>query len=445
MSGLPYCFSNSRESIILSNMFIIARIKHFPVLLLVTLFLGSCAGLPDRSAYLEQGRSTPGIDGLEFGLCHAGYSLSDEEYALLDEMRVQWMRIDFSWNNLEKEPGVWDFEKMDAYVDRAVKGGKKILAILDYDTAWLHMGKDKSRRIERGELPRYLNYVEKVVKRYGRKLDALEIWNEPNTSRFWTASDDDFFRLTNETLDLLDRIAPDIPVAVGSVFYHPILGAGLYIGKLIDAGILDKADALSIHPYSLTYSVLEDRVATVRNRLADEGYDTPVWITEMGFPTGGGYPHRISLDEQAEVVAKSLTMLAASGAELVIWYELRDSRNPEDVEEGMSSEAFFGLAYPDFRKKPGAIPYSILARTLKGAKFIPEMWPPRDPGEGDLYQAHFALRNGSGCAVLWTLGGEVSVKNPGGKIVDLTTGQEVLQTEDLYDVTVGTTPLLFTW
>lgn len=410
--------------------------KRYLIFPFLTVLFLSCVSTPERDSYIPLSRGTPGIHGLEFGLCHAGYSGSDEEYSLLDELGSQWMRIDFSWSKLEKEPGVWDFEVLDRYVERASENNKKILAILDYDTPWLHEGKDKSRKIDREELPFFLNYVETVVDRYGNRLGAVEIWNEPNTSRFWTGSDKSFFHLTLETLELLDTIAPELPVAVGSVFYHPLVGAEKYVEKIVSSGILDKADALSIHPYSFSNRVIERRVTDVRRILYENGYDTPVWITEMGYPTGGGYPHRVSLEEQAEVVAKSITMLAASGVELIIWYELFDSRLPEDVEPGMSSEAFFGIAWRDYRKKPGAVPYSILAKTLAGAEFIPAVQEPLEGSVENLYQAQFKLADGRRAFVIWSLRGKNRVDMQGGRLIDLTTG------DDLSDSLVGKKPVL---
>ena len=41
-----------------------------------------------------------------FGLCHAGYSASDKEYDLLNDLGNNWLRVDFSWASIEREVGV---------------------------------------------------------------------------------------------------------------------------------------------------------------------------------------------------------------------------------------------------------------------------------------------------------------------------------------------------
>jgi hypothetical protein len=37
-----------------------------------------------------------------FGMCHAGKTKSEDEYSLLDDLGVEWLRIDFRWDKIEK-------------------------------------------------------------------------------------------------------------------------------------------------------------------------------------------------------------------------------------------------------------------------------------------------------------------------------------------------------
>ena len=403
-------------------------------LLITVLFFLSCAGMPDRTLYIIPDVKTQNFSGLQFGICHAGYSRTDEEYELLDELGVTWVRIDFQWNKMEKNRGEWDFSSYDSFMDKADEEGMNVLAILDYDTDWLHEGKDKSRTISLKELPLFLEYVKVVAERYGQRVGAFKIWNEPNTRRFWTGSDEDFFELTRQSLDLLKSLTPHIPVAVGALFYNPVVGARSYLKRLINSGVLDKADAISIHPYALSPAILEERLLDVRSLVAEAGYSTPIWITEAGFPTGGTYPNRVELEDQAQTLAEALTRMSASGVEMITWYCLFDSRNSEEIVPGMSSEAFFGIVWPhkktnpldlaysfgpdypveninwpEYDWKPGAIPFSILANELKGAAFVPEIMNFPGRNTSFLYQAMFRREDGRRILVLWSLGPDVEI------------------------------------
>lgn len=418
--------------------------KIISALITIALLI-SCTSIPDRSDYRVPDQDAKNFEGLQFGLCHAGYSRSEEEFDLLDALGARWIRIDFRWSKMEKAPGEWDFSYFDDFLDSTDARGKKVLAILDYDTPWLHEGRDTSRRISPEELPLFLEYVRVVAARYGDRVGAFEIWNEPNTKRFWTGSDAQFFDLTRKSLDVLKVVAPDTPVAVGSLFYNPIVGARGYLKKLIKSGALDKADALSLHPYVLSPSVMESRILDARELVAEAGYSTPIWITEAGFPTGGSYPNRVKLEKQGIEFAKALTGLSASGVELITWYELSDRQNPEDVEKGLSSEAFFGLVWPDYTWKPGAYPYSIIANELADGEFRPDVFEFGLNNASSLYQAHFVFNEGTRKIILYSKGKSVEIDlsqwGEEGDVIDLLTGKKLIQDSDI-SLTVGKDPLM---
>jgi polysaccharide biosynthesis protein PslG len=163
------------------------------------------------------------LEGINWGACQAGHTLEEEEFELMDSLGVKWIRNDFAWHKLETSPGVWDFTYYDQMMDLAEQYGKKVLIVLVYDVSWLYQENDKRRNITPNRLPSYLNYVETVAKRYGTRASGFEIWNEPNTPIFWNGSMDNFWELTRQTVLSLKKIVPDTPVAVGSLFYHPLL------------------------------------------------------------------------------------------------------------------------------------------------------------------------------------------------------------------------------
>jgi hypothetical protein len=376
------------------------------------------------------------------GICHGGNSRSDEEYALLHQLGIKWTRVDFKWNNMEKVQGEWDFSVYDHFLAKAEEEGIRVLAILDYDTDWLNP--DKGKYVSPEQMPLFLDFVTKVAERYGSRVGAFEIWNEPNTNRFWTGTNKEFFQLTSQTLDLLKTISPDTPVAVGSLFYNPIVNAKSFLRELIRAGVLEKADALSLHPYVLSPVSLEKTILDARNLLLQEGFSTPIWITEAGFPTGGSYPNKIKLEKQSYVIAEAITRLAAAGVELITWYNLFDSKNPENMKFGMSSEAYFGIVRPDYEWKPGATAFSILAKELSGSVFSPEMIGFEGKNVKSLYQARFLRTDSEERVVLWSFGPLVTV-DPGFpgrsvKVINLVSGREFLLENQLLEVSVE--PLL---
>jgi hypothetical protein len=57
------------------------------------------------------------IPGDFFGMVHAGNTETSEEYALLDEMGVEWILYTFYWYRIEREKGQFDFSHYDSYVE----------------------------------------------------------------------------------------------------------------------------------------------------------------------------------------------------------------------------------------------------------------------------------------------------------------------------------------
>ncbi|MDC7235389.1 MAG: cellulase family glycosylhydrolase [Spirochaetales bacterium] len=364
-----------------------------PGIFLLLLLLGSCRSFTDsRSAHFNPEEHYP----VQFGICQVGsmwpedngsfrsspsayetgiwrhYQETPLKLELFDQMGIQWWRSDFSWRHLEPMEGHWSFQRYDWLVEAAAENNKKVLALLVYDTPWLYGEENRSRDIRAGELEHYLNYARTMAERYGDRLGGFEIWNEPNFGRFWNGRDEDFFTLTKETVRVLKEAAPHVPVAVGALSYHPVTGGKSFLKKMIEAGALEGADAVSIHPYGASIETAARRVAELRTLLRDSGYDHRIWITEMGFPTTGLYPHRVELEDHYASTIEALTLMYAAGADLITWYKLLDSYNPEEAGLIVHSERSFGLMSRKKEWKPGAHAYALLARELQGKTYTPD-------------------------------------------------------------------------
>lgn len=300
-----------------------------------------------------------------------GYLSGRYKQELLDEMGIQWVRVDFSWKNLEPEQDEWYFKNFDRFVAGAREQNKKVLAVLAYDVHWRYDKDGSCRNIQPEELHHYLNYVKTITQRYGEDIAALEIWNEPNFKRFWKGSEEDFFHLTKETLKVLDETVPHIPVAVGALSYHWSMRGRTFLKNMIKAGVLDGADAVSIHPYGVSLQASAARVEGVQKLLNKHQLDHEIWITEIGYPTTGLYPHRVRLENHASFTGKALVLMAASGADMITWYKLFDKYTPDEKPFYTGSESSFGLLYPDYSRKPGAYSYSSLSAALQNSTYNP--------------------------------------------------------------------------
>jgi len=318
----------------------------------------SCSTSPKTSS--NQVAIPPDYLGLVAGM-------SIEEYPLLNVMQPVWVRKVFNWSQIERQKDNFDFSFFDNFVNNAKTNDKKVLACLAYSTPWINNGKDIDY-IAREDFKYFINYVEVTVKRYKGKVDAWEIWNEPNWL-FWKGTDKEFFELSRLTADKIREVDPDAYIVGGSFQRLPYN----FITNMKLAGALEKLDALSFHPYDINPKGairLLDNFFKLASRLNFKG---DIWISEIGYPTSGWYPSTVSLKKMPSYVIKTIAPAAARGARVIIWYDFNDSYKFGEYPSTFDSELHFGLVYKDFTRKSGAWAYELCARYIPGTKYNPEL------------------------------------------------------------------------
>jgi hypothetical protein len=289
-----------------------------------------------------------------------GWQLADDDYAVIDDLGVSWFRRTFFWETIEKVQGEWNFSNYDVYVDDAKTHDKKLLAILAYGAPWLPHSKPDE--VTKEDLPLYLNYIREIVGRYKGRIDAYEIWNEPNMSRMWKGSRKDFINLVKAAVSTVREVDPNAIILTGGFARVP---ASL-IKEMFAAGAFDGVDAVSFHPYAVSPGAVVRLYDKIEALVRKHGFTGDIWVTEIGYPTAGWYPHRTSLKKLPGYIERTLTGLASRGAKKIFWYELFDEFNPGEELSKSNSEDFFGLVYPNHSYKEGAHAYAKTVKKLAG-------------------------------------------------------------------------------
>ena len=378
-----------------------------------------------------------------FGIAPYNKRLNPEDFALIDELGVVWQRRTCRWSSLETAPGNWDFSDWDNYVEISRNAGKKILAILAYDTPWVYETENAPRRISSRELPLYLNYVETVVRRYRGKIDAYEIWNEPNMME-WYGSDQEFITMTRAAIKTIRSIDPDVKILAGSFWRVP----KNFIRKMTRAGVFDEACGLSFHPYALSPAGAAELCDSMLKLLEEESFTGEIWVTELGYPTRGWFPTRVSEKKFPSHIVKTLASLAARNVKVLLWYELYDSRNPGEYCFTFNSEDFFGLAYPDNTVKAGYHAFSLCGKNLAGKEYQPGL-PLRNDIPKRTVSFCFMGQDAENVLILWNERGgsfPAGLTLPGTdqRLYDISSGEYMTLGEET-EITVTQTPLFFTW
>jgi len=332
------------------------------------------------------------------GIVHAGGTRTQKEYAYLEHIGVSWVLQTFYWSSIEPEQDEWDFLEYDAFVDRAKAAGIKVLGVLAYDNRWIHDDRDTHRYIPPQRLPDFLRYSQKTVEHFRGRVDAWCIWNEPNFN-FWNGTDEEFFELARQTADAIREIDSEV-ILLGGAFNRGVFGLPeKFIRGLFESGAMDKTDAVAFHPYELNPVRTRLLYEQFRKIVADYGFGDKIWVTEVGYPTGGLYPTKIREKKFPEYVIKTWVLLAVSGSNKLFWYQMFDPFR----RSGGNSEDFFGLVRSrwDYTSK-GAEAFRLCAKYLQGS--ICYAQESRRDGFPKSVRAFWFNGDGGGALVLWNEG-----------------------------------------
>jgi polysaccharide biosynthesis protein PslG len=301
------------------------------------------------------------------------------------------VRTDISWSSLESEGkgeySPWFVERFDAFLDHAEARGIEVIATLWSTPCWASTAPAEAKQGCTGswwdrEVDRYeptspdhfADAAEWVARRWGGRLAALEIWNEPNEPdhRFLIAPDNgrSYAGLLRAAYPRIKQAAPDLPVLGGAMAFSD----EEWVERLYELGAGDSFDGLSLHPYNewrdpddawkpqwRKYTFLTG-VPAMHELLRRHGDGhKSLWLTEFGFSScGNGDRWCVSEQQQADYVADSLRIVRNwDFVAAAVVYNLRNKgSDPTDREHQ------FGLVHRDFTPKPA---YAAFARALAEA------------------------------------------------------------------------------
>jgi len=412
--------------------------KYFFVTSTLLLFFlcSSCASV--NTAIPSEGRR---IVADFSGIVHAGETNTEEEFDYLKYMGVNWVLHTFYWDRIEPQQDNWNYENYDVMVNNAVNAGVKVLGVLAYDNWWIHPDQRMHNYIPPEWLPDFLNYVRRTVEHFKGRVDAWCVWNEPNVRRFWKGTVDEYTELTRQAADAIKETDSDV-IVLGGAFNRNVTGLPKkMINKLFESGAMKNVDAAAFHPYEISANRAEKLYEQFKKMVNQYGYDE-IWVTEIGYPTGGWYPTKVSEVNFPLRIVKTFTLLAVSGAKRIFWYQMFDPPNPSKN----NSEDFFGLvrAENNYISK-GAEAFRLCVLNISNSICYAYT---QDDLPASL-RAFWYKRENGGALVLWKDGigsTQVSLKLPGVDHLwhDIVTGSASIINSEI-TIKVGNEPVFITW
>jgi len=269
---------------------------------------------------------TPDIDSAvktEYGVCLHLYQFNaSTTIQLLKQLNATCIRID------------WIPNQMDEFVETMKENNISILAILDHNT----MNQSEFTRIQWRTMVQGIMSTEAA-----KKVDAWEIWNEPNAEQFYLGYMDgtpqNYFDLLKDASQIIRATSPNAT----------IIAAGLSPNDTWMNWLIGFANLSPQRYFDFQGVHLYDDTETNLNVLSEtkEIIGKNLWITEIGKPSGPKNQSFTS-EDQAYFLKSNFQMLSDMEIPL-FWYQLKDETNASDPKEN-----YFGLFDAQDKPKPAS-------------------------------------------------------------------------------------------
>jgi hypothetical protein len=259
------------------------------------------------------------------------------------------LRQTFDWRRIERAPGRYEFSFYDGYVAALARRRLRVLPILfnvppfrSSEPADPRHGTYPPRRpADMGEFGAVL------TRRYGPRgsfwrenpglprlpVRSWQVWNEPNLPVYWPSGPDaaEYVALLRATARGIRRVDAGAEIVTAGL-PDSRLGVPLrdYVAAMYAAGAADAFDVLAVNLFGRDAPGVMEGIETVREVAAASGDNPAVWVTELGWATGGP-PSDFLVSEmrQADLLEQTLLALARRRDEFrirgVVYFNWRDS------------------------------------------------------------------------------------------------------------------------
>ena len=260
------------------------------------------------------------------------------------------IRQTFDWSLVERAPGRYKLGTLDAYVSAAARARIEVLPILFKPPPFRSSA--PRRGAGRATYPpkraaSFGRFAAILARRYGTRgslwrerprlprvpIRAWQVWNEPNLPIYWGGHPDPpaYARLLAAAKHALKAVDPHAEV-VSAGLAESRLGMPFeqFVRELYEAGAADSLDTFALHPYAADADATLRAVERTRELLDELDPGAPIWLTELGWASGGPRsPFTVGERGQAARIGSVLSDLVDERRELgvrgVVYFNWRDA------------------------------------------------------------------------------------------------------------------------
>ena len=301
---------------------------------------------------------------------------------LMQEAGIKWGRQDFTWRQIEREPGSYDWKAYDNLVEACRAHGLILFGNLAYAPSF-------HDPLTAEGVKAYCAFAQAAVKRYQGKIDYWQIWNEPNGG-FWKGTPQQYALLLAAAGRAIHEANPEARVLGLNMAFCDVRWAE----TILKAVPYDCLDIACFHPYGppsapeerfdwweldqyvkswhkedldadypLIRMSFPEQTQELVKVMARFGNPKPLWITEICWNTHV-HPYGTSELRQADLLVRFHVLALASGRiEKVFWWTLKDGGDRQFDQADM-----VGLVRADLSPKYSYYAFAWMTRMLEGKK-----------------------------------------------------------------------------
>ena len=181
------------------------------------------------------------------------------------------------------KPDRW--KDVDELLGRATAMNSRVHLILEGTPEWAAISPERykqagNRKSTTAPDPaKFAPIVEHVIRKYGDKIEAYELWNEADSQQFFRGTTQEYITLYKTLLPIIKRLDPTAKIITTGM-------AGFkeeFVADLDKAGALQSADWFGFHPYAGKSPAWDVPFGMVEGSLYSKGQGMEIYCNESGF------------------------------------------------------------------------------------------------------------------------------------------------------------------
>jgi hypothetical protein len=285
----------------------------------------------------------------------------DDLAKLINLSGIVWVRDRISWGELETTRGKFvDDTKYDLSADIQTKNGLKVYQVFHATPVWAQ--EVKVAHSFPDDLRDVYNFGAEMARRYKGKVDAWEVWNEPDISVFSDELGDSYASMLKAMYLGFKSVDPDLLVLSCSF----AMGPGNFADTIFQNDVGNYFDIYNYHVYD-DWKKHVDRALNHINLMKKYGLENkPIWLTEAGRPIrrqDDMVEYNVEQGRDvAEFLPKAIITSLLAGVDKYFWFILPYFRENDFM--------LFGLLRQDLSPTPGYCSMSAFTYALGEAKYL---------------------------------------------------------------------------